>query len=321
MPDIPEFVKTASLSQLYGDHTTPACTFADPTNRSLPCHTKAACWNSAMTFAAGETRDDMIEIRLREKAHILGIGAEVAGILQTQKTASAAGDAFALTLDGTGHYPLRTPDEVKTAAAYLCRYAGEFGADEQHEFATNVLRKAAEFRVDASSVEKYARLGTAPLSWLHKALEARANVLIGVGTEPTKTAAAILTDLRQSLVTSPKPGERAKLAALLTELDRDFDLVRHYGTEFEAPAEVCYGVTKSAIDRTIAETIELVDGTLIEKSALARVTEDQCRAWLGDDIADAAIEDYAGFSHEKLAEILPTLPRPDARRCREMLSV
>lgn len=296
----------------------PSSVFADPTGRNYPCHTKAACWNSAAEFAAAEVREPLVELRLREKAHVLGIGGHVNELLTMPKTA-AAGDAFALTLDGVGHYPLRTPAEIKTAAAYLIKYAAEFDGDQQQQFAANVIVQGEKFGVETPELEKFAGLGTTPLSWIREGLTARANVLQGRGSEHAKTAATILSDLAKDLSVSPSAAQRLKLAALVGDVDRDFELTHLYDREFSSPADMFHGVTKTATERLIRECIELVDGSIVEKSALARVTEDQCRSWLGDDIADAAFEDFAGFSTEKLAEILPTLPRPEARRLHEML--
>lgn len=85
--------------------------FADPTNRSFPCHTKAACWESAAYFAGRGFEDEAVRGNIEKMAAVHGIKDDVQRVFDlfdAEYTKEATADEepeerkYALSIDFEG---------------------------------------------------------------------------------------------------------------------------------------------------------------------------------------------------------------------------
>tara|TARA_A100001015_G_C14377857_1_gene476818 strand:- start:85 stop:525 length:441 start_codon:yes stop_codon:yes gene_type:complete len=95
-------------------------------------------------------------------------------------------------------------------------------------------------------------------------------------------------------------------------VDRENNLVKSYGKSLERPEDIIFGVTKEAIASVSTELIGSdLTGTFFKRADLERLSVSELGDALGEDFADAVSTANAWVDTEKLAKILPTLPRND----------
>lgn len=312
----PDFVKSASAFDKHGDDTLPLRVFADPGKRRLPFHTKAALWVSASLLAEEAEPNPLHVDRIKTAAILFGIDAEVDAILSRQKVASdgtMVKYAYVYT-DPNGvtqrHLPLRNSLEILTAARYLEQHLSAFQLADRQKIASAILTAAEPYKgftdAQAHFLQKQAGQGECTSQDLREALEERARFLSGA-------AAASLQKMAGMATKRVDRDTRQQIAAALDGIDREHGLVRLYGNGLERPEDVLFGITKAAIAMTRGKYVRLVDGSVFEKQAIARIPEDQLRAWMGDEMVDD-LSEIAGVDQEKLAEVLAILPRSNAKR-------
>lgn len=142
--------------------------FADPYNRAYPCHTKAACWQSAAWYAGTQSNEPHIKTAIEKLAAVHGISEDVKNVFDCfeQEAIKSAGAAeitpqeqrFALSLnfngyDGRGfeqHYPINTAQEVLASCTDADNdyRSGIIPMPVMRKIATTLLQAAKEFDVD-----------------------------------------------------------------------------------------------------------------------------------------------------------------------------
>lgn len=331
----PEFVKTAGHNQLHGDaETLQSHVYAWPLKKLFPCHTKAATWMSTLFYADQRNSVEpataaLIEQNLTKSAEYWQILPDVRALLTKVAEDSKLGltkladSDFALVWTAGGvkerHYPLRNATEVKTAATWFNQHRDEFNFDDKHLMATRILEKAAEFgcRLDDREIlERLAGFGYCAAEAAAQAWEKRANLLRSTLPDYAAEAVKLASTIRTATFEARDQGRRVKMANLMEQFDQQTGLCKLYGQGLERPEDVLFQITEKTASDFLRDHVVTTNGAVYEKTALERLDIDTVRQWLGEDTADA----FGGFSLdvEKMAEILPTLPRPDAEMFEKM---
>ena len=95
-------------------------------------------------------------------------------------------------------------------------------------------------------------------------------------------------------------------------VDQENKLINNYGKSLERPEEVIFGVTKEAVASVANDLIgSSLTGTFYKRADLEKLSVEDLSDALGDDFASAISTGNAWVDTEKLAQIVPTLPRND----------
>ena len=333
----PEFVKTASHDQLCGDsEELPPHVYAHNVQRVFPCHTKAATWMSALFF--GDKRSEFSESQalgiaqnLLKSASYWNIKDEVNDLWTKMAADEQAGMtripdsdyAFVWEVGGRKerHYPLRNAVEVKQASVWFGDHHGDFRFEDKHKIAQKILEKAAATGAALENqdlLDRCAGFGYCAAEAAAQAWEKRATLTRRQYPEYATQAKTVAVTLRNATFEARDQGRRIKMASLMEDFDTQTQLDRLYGEGLERPEEVLFQVTEKVASDFLSENVTTTTGAIYEKTALQKVDIDTVRSWMGDDMADEV-----GGVHmdiEKLAEIVPTLPRPEAEMFEKMTS-
>lgn len=331
----PEFVKTAGHVQLHGDvDTLQSHVYAWPIKKLFPCHTKAATWMSTLFYADQRDQFDaaaasLIEQNLIKSAEYWQIVPDIRALLEKVAADARLGltklaDAdFALVWTAGDvkerHYPLRNALEVKTAAAWFDQYRNEFNFDDKHLIATRLLEKASAFGCkleNQETLERLAGFGYCAAELAAKAWEKRADLLASRSPDYASEARNMAKTIRSATFEARDQGRRIKMAGLMEQFDQQTQLNKLYDAGLERPEDVLFQITEKVASDFLNNHVVTTNGAIYEKIALEKLSIDTVRQWLGEETADA----FGGFAVdvEKIAEILPTLPRPDAEMFERM---
>lgn len=320
----PPVVKSASIADFQRDET-PDFAHADPAFRRFPVDTAASTWVSCAQFEEKRSefaprRAESISAAIDQAALRHGIATEIAEL----RTKVAEGlsaverpDDYAYDFNGQRRLPLRNPDEICKAATWLQTYRDHFTFDEQSAVASRIRSKAGEHGVDlgesAEPLRKLAGDGVVALGTMAALLRSRAATV-------SLKHAELADKLRETAVkvasacASRRSSETAKaVARLIDSVDREAGLIQAYGNGLVRPADVLFAIEKSALARVAADCVDTVTGSIYKRADLARLRVDELREHLGDDLADALTHNGILADEAKIATIVPTLPRPDAR--------
>jgi hypothetical protein len=304
--------------------------YADPFAKLYPCHTAPATWVSALFFedkraSFDADRAQKIEERLDAAASYFGIAGLVKE-LRVKASAAAGADLSSLTdsdfaivwADEAGHkdrhWPLRNATEVKFAAAHFRTHRDQFTFADRHTIATKILEKAAAYDADVSEANDALHLaagrGACAAKVAAQMLRGRASLI----AHSQKELAAEMTKLAAVVEANPEEarGEamRLKLAAAVDEYDRATGLHRYYDEGGLArPEEILFAITEKVASDFMKAHVETTTGNVYNLEDLEKLAEDDVRAWMGDEFADAVTAGGVYLDRDKLAAIVPTLDR------------
>lgn len=332
----PVFVKEASHEQLYGDPAQlPAHVYAGAFKKVYPCHTKAATWMSALFFGdkgnnikTAEAQE--IRNRITSSAQFFGIGTEVQQLWEKMAQDAASGmsklsdDDFALVWESAGrrerHYPLRNANEVKMASQWFGQYHAEFEFGDKHRIASKILTKAAAYGAmveHGELLDRCAGFGYCSAADAAAAWDKRAGLVNASQPDYAQAARQMGETIRNATFEARDQGRRVKMASLMDQFDRQTKLYTLYDNGgLERPEETLFKITEKVASEFVGSHVQMTTGAIYEKMALDKLDITTLRQWLGDDMADAV--GGVMLDTEKLAEILPTLPRPDAEMFERM---
>lgn len=342
---LPVFVKSASFSELQGDENLSPNAYACPGKRLFPCHSPAATWLSTGFFL--QQKDGLqpdaaadIDKRLHKFAAYHNVTNAVetlrqkyADFTQLPEDERLDDSDYALVLkqgeQKKRYYPLRNSREVKQAGQYYLQYRDRLSYDMRRRFAAKLLEKAAQYGATLGEMEEpllrasgqgaVSVQDAAELIYnrVQASRQGKPGRLGPIQTEMLKLAKMYLENPAKLRV----PGILPQLAETVDQFDRHFKLTR-YDEHFPRPEDGLFAVTKQAGERLLRDNVELTSGSLYRLEDLQVIKTATLRDALGDAYAEAL--SAAGENRinlEKAAEILPTLPRPDAQLfdvlCRE----
>lgn len=296
--------------------------FADVARRQFPLDNAGNTWLSAAYFRRNgssykRAEAQYIEDRIKLAADIHGISEDVDALFAVQKLAAADwsenDDNYALVLhDSDGNvidrrYPIMDEEGVKLATDYFARYRGNYPLGIRRRIATGIIKKANEFGVEVESfIQREAGDGIPVKNILMNEILERAHM--------TKDAecAALLANVNELVAASDLTeldGDTLdKIAETIDSVDRLNGFARLYGVKLLPPADVVWALSTKEAEALVDDAVEL-NRHVFSVQKLASLEPDVFSV-LGDDFVKE-ISDGENLSAEKMAAILPTLPKPD----------
>lgn len=318
---LPEYVKDAAVHTPEELQAFPPKDFADPVGRQLPVRTKAATWTSHLEFLSrpSDFQDEEIRQRLRKAAAFWGIGLDCLDIEHNlHKAAEAARPteadyALAQQLMATPvrMFPIRDASEVKQGAEELHKTRFQLPWLWRKQAAVRLLWRSNELDIEdlphKEYLEKAAGYGAGDTQKVATCIRNRA----------FRHKNAEIRDKLLQLYDEVANGDRVncsemeKIALHIDQTDRAGGLHKFYGRGVELPEEVCFEQTFSKMAAERENSIGLTNGTVLHKDELSKRAAEDFAA-LGEDFVAQIKNDEGKIDPEKAAEILPTLPLPDA---------
>jgi len=242
--------------------------------------------------------------------------------LSHDSEASLPDEAFAMVAESEGQpkrrqLPLRNAGEVKAAAAWLEKYRDEFLYPDRRKIADRIFEKAGEFGATLGDhsefIEKLAGFGTCDAETIAVELEKRAQLIWRKDAEAATEIRNLAAIVRSSPIESRQPHQLEKMATAIDQLDFNYGLNKLYADGLDRPEDALFQITEKVATSFISDHIETTTGSVYELSKLAELSPTAVRNWMGDDFTEAVTGgDGLMLDLEKLATILPTLPRDDA---------
>ncbi len=344
-----EFTKLASLAGLYGlpDYVREApkdttlqlppgtAAYADVrTPKQFPCHTKAATALSLLFFTENQheinqTARGYIRQRLEKFAEYWGIAAYWQQLQEKHAQLHGPeeisdGDYALVVIAGDRkerHCPLRNSREVKVAADWfsqnLPRLREQFLYDERRQIAQRILDKSAEMgallnTADHDVLEKVAGYGLGSPPEISRLLRNRCRA----GQHVPAEVASNMQKLADMVDNRPKAmldtATLHDIATTVDKFDREYGLLNKYSELIPAPEEVIFQVNHRKMSEVQDTSVTLVTGTTLTLSQLEKVSAQDVRDLLGQEIAEH-VRCGLGVDLQKLADVATALSPADAR--------
>lgn len=324
---LPAYVKAASVADVAEPGELVSGAYADPVSRSFPIHTKAATYVSTLYFLGNVAELKPLDVtriaaRLEKAAADHGILNEIADLVQ--KAAASYQPAptpepvpYALekrSADGVERrYPLRNATETKIAAEWFAQYRGHFRFDDRQQIADRILDKAAEYGVEFPEeldylLAKQAGRGICDRPRTVEQLRYRSQ-LPGVAAPLREGLAKLAQDLAGSPGLVADPVTTRNLARTLDTFDREHRV--HYSGLLTPPEDCLFAGSLKHAEAFMLETCPTHTGAIYAKQQLAKLSQEDIRELWGEEAA-RSVQDTFGVDVDKLAELVSTLPLPDA---------
>ena len=201
------------------------------------------------------------------------------------------------------------------ASAWFTQYHGDFSFPDKHVIAKKILTKAAEFAAPLENpdlLDRCAGFGYCAAETAARAWEKRSQLVRSQHPEYAIEAVKLATTIRDSTFEARDVGKRVKMAELMENFDHQTGLSKMYDDGgLERPEEILFAITEKVATQFLGQHVQTTNGSIYEQTALAQLELSDIRSWLGDELAEA-VSTGSVLDLEKLAEIVPTLPKPDA---------
>jgi hypothetical protein len=324
---LPDFVKEGSVPTPDEVDKLPVTAFADQIGKKFPVHTKEACYLSYAYFKRQKQQftkraAQRIERKFNDMARFWDIEPAMDKLAEDlapkHEKQAATEDDYALTVshDGTPlhYFPINNRKAVEKSAEELVEHRGNFTYEMRKEAAQRLMGAYIREGYPISSVpniiQSMAGFGITTKEAAVKELDRRVTF---AKTTSEKKAAAPLKKLASTI---RKEGDEVltaetlvKVAGVIDVFDRCLGVTKHYGAEFEYPEDVLFSFTKTAADKVKNELITMQNGSSYWLKDLEKASE--AFDALGDMKSDF-IDMTGKLDMHKVADIVPTLPRPDA---------
>jgi len=342
--DAPDFVKKASFEDIGAipDSSLTKASFAHPSRHLFRCDNPAATWVSAAFIYAkkAEIKPDVfaaISNNLTKAAEYHGVTKYIKDI--QNKIASSdpipenklADSEFAIVfMNDTGekerHLPLRNNLEIKAAAMFLKKHRDKFAFEIRKTIAEKILDKSNTHGTSLAEydefLEKTAGIGVCAAEEAAELIWDRVN---RIGSMRTPNALQLeLAKLARHCLTEPNkiqhPHSLHKIANIIDNLDREHHFDREYDKTISRPEEVLFNITMKAASRVRAEHVSTTAGNIYKLDDFKKLAIADIRAHMGDEFANEISAGGLFVDPEKMAAIVPTLPRGDAEYFDKLLS-
>ena len=331
--NLPDFAKEASSKE---DNTViasaPSNAFGDTHRRMFPCHTKSATYVSCLYFfgqeanhvapAATAIPHEKIAHRLTNAAAYWNLQPELATLRASiaERTKQAVRELkdsdFAMVVDygdeRIRRFPCVNEGTTKIAAEALTTNRVQYPYEWRRKAARNILHKAAELHVSLPSEHSDYLIRAASMypTDCKKAairLTKRAAVFPAPERQKLRAAAACLSQ-------GSNAESMIKMCEILDGMDREHTMYPMYRQGMPMPEEMLFN--NPILDKSAAviqpELVTLTTGVSFDLGAIKQAGIEPFTV-LGDSmLSEVADGDAGALNAEKVAAILPTLPRPEA---------
>lgn len=333
---LPDFVKNAEVSA--SNRPLHYTLYADQDERRFPCDDPANTWLSCLYYMHNTSKipsikQASIEEKLGKFAKFWNIEHEYDALKQEFKKLSTEGgpsdDDYALVVNYHGStikkFPVRNAKSAEKAAEYLFDNRDKYPYDWRKIAAANILEKAASYNANLDSnheiyLQRAAGHGMTPTKRVSEAILSRIFML--GDNDMAKAAKAQMAELAQAILKLDKmlePEFLTKTAELLDHIDDAFELRRYYKRGMLTPEECCFGFTVKHASAIGSSYIQLTTGATYKLSDLRKIAKDIFSTALDDDIVEYVCDEDQ-IDVEKLATVLPTVPRDDASMLEKALT-
>lgn len=323
----PDFVKKAEI-HTYNNNTRTLnpSSYADPYSLIFPCHTKADTYLSYAYFLKTAHqilpgKRIFIQKNLDKFARIWNIEADIKNLKKDLEKAAQVDniellpdDKFAIVETWQGQkfkaLPLLDSVCIKKAEEHLQKYKNRYPAAWRKRAAEKIVKAAQKFNVEPSNYIKTAA-STIPAE-IENVIQHILKRAYFINRKYRGTPKQV-TLLKIAKVLSCLPKFTEKLAQqtmeLLDTFDKELKLHRYYSNDIQTPEEICW---KAPVEKKAdSDIIRLLTGNAYKLTDLIKAGIAPFRS-LGQDFI-AAIQSVPGtMDINKVASLVPTLPRPDA---------
>ena len=269
----PDYVANGALVDASDAAALPNSVFADSVNRRFPLTDRANTWASAGYFAKTASAEgyskgmkDAVCSRILRAADVYGIGADVRDMMdkiaESEKPApmdkTAADDASNYCDPSHRGYPVFDKEGAALANDFFERNAYKYGHERRREIAKNIMKKCAEYGVQASEqVRMSAGDGFPNRDTLAENLLFRANELMQRGTY--KMASELCKFAEEICECSDEDLDRNRegIFDALSGIDEMTGIDDCYNRKFCAPEELVFDITPSSMREMIEDAIPL----------------------------------------------------------------
>ena len=339
---IPDYVMEHSLPDEKEASSLPNELFADSHRRFFPIDCPASTWLSAAYFSknavAGalpysSTESEHIKHILLKAANVYEIEADAVKIseaivsadLSPEPTEAEINDSYGWVMKDAESgavvarkYPMFDSRGVEKAAAYFEEYRSHYPQDVRKGIARQIMRKAGSFGMDVdglpSAVRCEAGFGIPQRVVVMDEILRRSRL---TKDAEASMALANVNNMLSEFSVDELSSNLDKLAELLDDFDTSAGLTPYYGTELRMPADFLFEVALKEAEAVVDDSVSLSKYVFsVEK--LASLEPSVFAGVLGADVArDLSTDDK--LDQQKLADVLPTLPRPDKTALEEHL--
>jgi hypothetical protein len=322
---IPDFVKTASETQLAAPSPTVHNAYALPSRKALPLHNKAAAWLSAVYL---DNNPNLSAYERKIASEKLRQAAAVYGWEWTQKIAAAkepepTNDDYLISFESNGathrRLPVRNGEEAKVAVAYLREHRVELPFETRKQASAKLLDKLKQYEVPTDEKDHVMLAKDACLIITHS--DDLADLLY---KQALLAQHAGMIEYNQDLM------KVAKEIRLINDIVDDTELVGYALNEVEAFDRKIGRKQSAAVDRLSsfsrfaaedysANLLVLKSGHAYHKDDLVKVPVSAAAVIADGDLAKVSDD---GFSIDipKLAQCLESMNEAGAERAVRILT-
>jgi hypothetical protein len=323
--DLPQYVKTAELDDSLELSTLPKMAFADSERRIYPINTPARVYVSNAYFINkkadisklyGEDYTSQLENNIKEAAELFGISEDLESYNSSfnVKTASDYEERYLTEFDLGGEepvrlYPVKTAADLSESADHFVKNIKNYPFEVRVKTAQNIIKFAEELGVEEvpNLVMKYAGLYYPDLAGLEREIWRRSNKL---EKEANKK---IYEGLVNEIGNITDVAEVMKVAEVLFNVENMEGLYDKTAVSNVLGDPVDCIFTQS-IDK-VAQDLSFIDihGDKYKVEDLTKISRDKYEEAFGFELDPSDVE--------KLAEILPTMPRSDVKLFEEISGI
>lgn len=291
--------------------------FADVVYKRFPIDTPASTWLSAAYF--NENRKDIpsdlatvVEDNIKMAASLYGIDQDVKNVLEYQASSPEIPDSYYGYVDKAGHkhYPMFDSLGVEKAGEHYAKHRFTYAPEIRKQISSAIVKRANETDVAVPhAVFRDAGVGATNMEDLSDNLLYRAQVLMDKDAE----LATVIANMSKALnaATPAEVSEQLdKVATIIEAADRIYGLDKVYGREYLAPQDFIYSMDIKQASAFVKDAISL-NRHVFSLDKLATLDPDIFKTALGADLFSSIVDEKGTLSKTKMAEVLPTLPRPD----------
>lgn len=327
--DLPEFVKQADITAEQDVSELPRSSFADIIDRKFPIHNKVSSFLSYAYFL--RQRDDIeknaasrLDGAFKSAASMWNLKAEFMCLrrdLAKKAAAPAPATVYALTANGTPFFPVDTPANLQKSADSLIENRGKFPYPMRKEAATNMLkaglRMSIPTRIMPEEIHRMAGMGICSKEAVQHELDRR----VGLVDAKQREAAEPIQKLAFQLDALGQPDNTMlqKIAAIIDVFDRSVGLTKLYGTALPYPEDTLFSWTEKTANEIRDDCVTMITGTTYSLRELSEKMS--AFGVLGNEFVEELSLVDGTLDLHKAADILPTLPRPDAATLDRALDV